>query len=135
MQAYTNRHIRYIGNRSQVNILPLPIAAHKFCTNLYQLVNRIGKRYLKNLAGTKQALIVFAKTEQIQLPIFLIPIAANALEAPGTISESVGTYRNDASLGGYIGRLIQLDHLERVVYGWLEEHPILVCPIASIPAR
>jgi Asp-tRNA(Asn)/Glu-tRNA(Gln) amidotransferase A subunit family amidase len=40
----------------------------------------------------------------------------------------------DASLAGYIGRLIELDHLERVVYEWLEAHPILVCPIASIPA-
>ena len=40
----------------------------------------------------------------------------------------------DASLAGYVGRLIELDHLERVVYEWLEAHPILVCPIASIPA-
>jgi amidase len=40
----------------------------------------------------------------------------------------------DASLGGYISRLIQVDHLERVVYAWLEEHPIAVCPIASVPA-
>jgi amidase len=40
----------------------------------------------------------------------------------------------DASLGGYIARMIQIDFLERVVYAWLEEHPIAVCPIASIPA-
>jgi Asp-tRNA(Asn)/Glu-tRNA(Gln) amidotransferase A subunit family amidase len=40
----------------------------------------------------------------------------------------------DASLGGYIGRMIEVDELERQVYAWLEQHPIAVCPIASIPA-
>jgi Asp-tRNA(Asn)/Glu-tRNA(Gln) amidotransferase A subunit family amidase len=40
----------------------------------------------------------------------------------------------DTTLAGYVGRLIGVEHLERVVYAWLEEHPIAVCPIASVPA-
>ena len=44
---------------------------------------------------------MFAEPEQVDLPLFLIPIAANALKAAGTIGKTMGAYRDDTTIDGY----------------------------------
>jgi amidase len=40
----------------------------------------------------------------------------------------------DLSLDHYLGRMVQITELEHVVYEWLERHPIVISPVASLPA-
>src|SRR6266568_1161154 len=92
VQAHADHLIGFISDWSDVDILALIVAPDQFAGDFNQLVNCVGERYLKNLARTKQPLVVLAKTEQIQLLILLVPIAPNALEASGAIGEAMGAY-------------------------------------------
>ncbi len=56
---------------------------------------------MKYLARAKQSFEVFSNTEQVDLLMFLVPIATDTFEARGTIRETVCTYRNYTLLGGY----------------------------------
>ncbi len=101
VQPHADSLIAFIRDRSQVDILFLAVASDQFHADVNQLLQRIGKFYLHDFAGTQQTLIVFAEAEQIDLLVVLIPVAANALKAPRAISKAVRAYRDDALLGWY----------------------------------
>jgi hypothetical protein len=44
---------------------------------------------------------VFPQAEEVDLLVFLVPIATNALKTCGAIGETVCTYRNHAMFDGY----------------------------------
>ena len=63
MQPYPDRLVGLVGHRAEVDVLLLSIAPHKFSGDVYQLVNRVGERYLKNSARAQEPLVVFTQAE------------------------------------------------------------------------
>lgn len=43
---------------------------------------------------------MFVDAEEIDLLFLLVPVATDALEAPGAVGETMRTYRDDATFGG-----------------------------------
>ncbi len=77
------------------------IAPDKFYADINKLFDCIGKLDLKNFARTQKPLKVLSNAEQVDLLLFLIPIASNALKASGAVSKTMGMDGNHATLDGY----------------------------------
>ena len=63
MQPYPDRQVCLVGHRAEVDVLPMSIVLHKFSGDVYQLVNCVGERYLKNGARAQEPLVVFTQAE------------------------------------------------------------------------
>src|SRR5574340_1100117 len=94
MEAHTYYLIAFVGHGSYVDIFSMAIASDQLDAQVNELLDSIRKRDLQYLAGVEKSYIMLSQAEQVELLIFLIPIATDPFKATGSVGKSMGTYRN-----------------------------------------
>jgi len=90
-----------ISQGTNVNILPEATHLHQLPGDAAQLVYTIGKLDLQDAATSLHPFVVLPRPEEVHLLLLLVPVAAYALEAGGTIVEGMGHYPYLSLLQGH----------------------------------
>ena len=85
-----------VDHGPDVDVLLEPAHLDKLQGDVEELVYGVGQCHIKDPGALVQPLKVLFDTEEVDLPIFLIPVAANAFEDGGAVVEGVG---HDSDLG------------------------------------
>src|SRR5262249_44949814 len=72
-----------------VAVLAVGITANQLGRDLAELVDRMGESHAEDAPGRRQSLVVLAEPEKEELALVLVPVAPDALEAPGPVVEGV----------------------------------------------